>query len=88
MAPGPAMAPGPKATLLVLSMEERAGLERIARRHKAGQALATRARVVLACAESGATNMGVSRALGGAPDGGAGRRAAQRGAAQGGRRGG
>ena len=58
------VAPGRKATLLVLSLEERAALERIARRRKAGQALATRARVVLACAEPGATNMGVARALG------------------------
>ena len=58
------MAPGPKATMLVLSQDERAGLERIARRRKAGQAVATRARVVLACAEPGATNMGVARALG------------------------
>ena len=58
------MAPGPKAAALMLSGDERSALERIARRHKAGQALATRARIVLACAEAGATNVGVARALG------------------------
>lgn len=42
-----AVASEPKATLLVLNVVERAALERIVRRHKAGQALATRARVVL-----------------------------------------
>ncbi len=57
------MAPGPKATALVLGMEERAALGRIARRRKAGQAPTTRARVVLACAEPGANDMGVARAL-------------------------
>ena len=34
------------------------------RRHKTGQAAAQRARIVLACAEPGATNMGVARSLG------------------------
>ena len=58
------MAPGPKAMTLELSSEERSALERIARRRKAGQALVTRARVVVACAEPEATNMGVARALG------------------------
>ena len=37
------MAPGPKATALILSQEERAALERIARRRKTAQALAKRA---------------------------------------------
>lgn len=58
------MARGPKAVELVLTPEERSALERIARRRKAGQALAQRARIVLACAEPGATNMGAARALG------------------------
>src|SRR4051794_38707745 len=34
------------------------------RRRKTGQALATRARIVLACAEPGSTNGGVAAALG------------------------
>ncbi len=58
------MAPGPKAAPLTLAPDERATLERIVRRRSAGQALARRARVVLACAEPGATNLGVSRRLG------------------------
>ena len=58
------MARGPKAVALTLTAEERSALDRIARRRKAGQALAQRARIVLACAEPGATNMGVACALG------------------------
>lgn len=58
------MARGPKPVELVLTAEERAALEGIVRRRTAGQALAQRARIVLACAEPGATNMGVARALG------------------------
>ena len=58
------MARGPKPVELVLTAEERSALEKIARRRKAGQALAQRARIVLACAEPGATNTGVARALG------------------------
>lgn len=58
------MARGPKPVELVLTAAERSALEKVARRRKAGQALAQRARIVLACAEPGATNMGVARALG------------------------
>ena len=58
------MARGPQAIALHLSEDERAELERIVRRRNAGQALAQRARIVLACAEPGATNTGVARALG------------------------
>jgi len=58
------MPPGPKAAPLTLAPDERATLERLLRRRSTGQALAQRARVVLACAEPGATNLGVSRRLG------------------------
>lgn len=58
------MARGSKPVELVLTAEEHSGLEKIARRRKAGQAVAQRARIVLACAEPGATNMGVACALG------------------------
>ena len=58
------MARGPKAIALHLSEHERTELERIVRRRSAGQALVQRARIVLACAEPGATNAGVARALG------------------------
>ena len=78
------MAPGLKTTLLVLSQDERAALERIARRRKAGQALTTRARVVLALRRAGKQQHGrgprlgrespdrsdVARTLPGSPDGG------------------
>jgi FixJ family two-component response regulator len=49
---------------LELSEAERAELRRLLRRRGVGQALAQRVRVVLACAEPGATNSGVARALG------------------------
>jgi transposase len=52
----------PKA-LLVLTDEERQTLERWARRRTSAQALALRARIVLACAE-GATNVAVAEQLG------------------------
>ena len=42
----------PKATL-VLSAEQRVELERLARRRNTAQALALRARIILACAEGG-----------------------------------
>jgi transposase len=58
------MAPGPKPIPLALSDEERLALEGLVRRRNVGQALAQRARIVLACAEPGATNSGVARALG------------------------
>ncbi len=58
------MSRGPKAVALELAGAERAELRRLLRRRGVGQALAQRIRVVLACAEPGATNLGVARALG------------------------
>lgn len=55
---------GPKAVALQVSEAERTELRRLLRRRGVGQALAQRIRVVLACAEPGATNLGVSKALG------------------------
>ncbi|GJD95847.1 IS630 family transposase [Methylobacterium iners] len=55
---------GRKPVLLTLSDEERAALESIVRRRGSGEALAQRARIVLACAEPDSTNAGVARALG------------------------
>ena len=43
--------PNPKATKVVLSEEERAGLEKLAKRHKTAQQISLRARIVLASAE-------------------------------------
>jgi transposase-like protein/transposase len=50
--------------LLVLSDEERRTLERLTKRRKSAQAMALRARIVLACAEPGATNLAVAAELG------------------------
>ena len=58
------MSRGPRAVPLAVSEAERAELRRLLRRRGVGQALAQRVRVVLACAEPGATNLGVARALG------------------------
>jgi transposase len=58
------MSRGPKAVPLDLTEAERAELRRLLRRRGVGQALAQRIRVVLACAEPGATNLGVAEALG------------------------
>jgi len=55
---------GPKAATVDLTGGEQAELERLLRRRGVGQALAQRIRIVLACAEPGATNLGVARALG------------------------
>src|SRR3712207_1379490 len=57
------MACGPKPVPLSLSGEERTVLEGIVRRRSTGQALAQRARIVLACAEAGSTNSDVARRL-------------------------
>ena len=57
------MARGPKPVPLTLSDEERTALEGIVRRRSTGQALAQRARIVLACADPGSTNADVARRL-------------------------
>ena len=54
---------GPKALVLELAEAERTELRRLLRRRGVGQALAQRIRIVLACAEPGATNLGVATAL-------------------------
>jgi transposase len=58
------MARGPRPTPLTLTPADREVLERWTRRRTTAQALARRARIVLACAEPGATNLGVAKALG------------------------
>jgi len=45
------------------SESEQAALQRLLRRHGTGQALAQRLRIILACAQPGATNLGVATAL-------------------------
>src|SRR5215204_6326637 len=55
--------PGPKLAELALTVEERATLERWARRRTSSQALAERCRIVLACA-AGASNTEVAQRLG------------------------
>src|ERR1043166_1819879 len=62
--------PGPRAVQIELSDEERTVLEGWVRRPKTAQALATRSRIVLACAAGGtngqvAERVGVSLATGG-----------------------
>ena len=57
------MARGPRPIPLTLTPADREVLERWTRRCTTAQALARRARIVLACAEPGATNSGVARAL-------------------------
>src|SRR5687767_251274 len=59
-----AVARGPKAVALELTDVERAALVNLIRRRNVGQALAQRARIVLACAEPGATNLGIAKTLG------------------------
>lgn len=57
------MSRGAKALALELTDGERAELRRLLRRRGVGQALAQRIRVVLACAEPGATDLGVATVL-------------------------
>lgn len=57
------MARGPRPIPLTLTPADREVLERWTRRRTTAQALARRARIVLACAAPGATNSGVARAL-------------------------
>ena len=59
----PARRRGPKLPELALTEDERATLQRWARRAKSSQALALRCRIVLACAE-GASNAAVAERLG------------------------
>jgi transposase len=54
----------PHAIPITLAEADRATLEAWVRRRTTGQALATRARIVLACAEPDSTNGGIARALG------------------------
>src|SRR5215471_9628932 len=54
---------GPKLAVLELTADERETLQGLARRPKTAQALALRARIVLACAD-GLSNSEVSRQLG------------------------
>jgi transposase len=56
--------PGPKLEPLVLTDGERDALQALARKRTASQALAERARVVLACAEEGASVTGVAGQFG------------------------
>lgn len=56
--------PSPHAIQIMLSASDRATLEGWTRRRKTAQSLALRARIVLACAEPGATNGRVAAALG------------------------
>lgn len=59
------MSRGPKAVPLDLSEREQGEIQRLLRRHGTAQALVSRLRIILACAEPGATNLGVATALGG-----------------------
>jgi transposase len=56
--------PGPRLEPLVLTGGERNALEALARKRTASQALAGRARIVLACAEEGASVTGVAGQFG------------------------
>jgi len=57
------MARGPTPVPIELTAAEREALTRWTRRRKTAQALALRARIILACAEPGATNSAVARTL-------------------------
>src|SRR4051812_50220802 len=59
--------PGPKPPSVELTSEERGDLEGLVRRHKTGQQLADRARIVLLAAD-GKNNSEIARELGLEPD--------------------
>lgn len=59
--------PGPKPPAVDLTADERRELEGLARRHKTGQQLADRARIVLRAAD-GLNNSGIARELALEPD--------------------
>ena len=54
--------PGPRPPAVDLTDEERRGLEALARRHKTGQQLADRARIILRAAD-GLNNSEIAREL-------------------------
>ena len=54
--------PGPKAVAVTLSDEEKAGLEKVSRRHNVSQQIAKRARIVLAMGE-GKSNSQIRREM-------------------------
>jgi transposase len=56
--------PGPHAISIALTEADCTTLEGWSRRRKTAQALAMRARIVLACAEAGSSNGGVAERLG------------------------
>ena len=53
----------PKIEILILTLEERAALERVAARPRSARNLAFRAKVILRCADSGKSNTDVAREL-------------------------
>ncbi len=55
---------GPRALPLTLTPADRETLERWTRRRTTAQALALRARIVLACADPQATNTGIAKRIG------------------------
>lgn len=59
--------PGPKAVAVKLTAEEKAGLEKVSRRHNVSQQVAHRARIILAAAE-GQSNSQIRRELNISPD--------------------
>lgn len=54
--------PYPKATQVILSEEERTGLEQLVRRHNVGQQIALRGRIILAAGQN-RTNSGIAAEL-------------------------
>ena len=54
--------PGPKAVAVILTPEEKAGLQRLIQRHKVSQQVAKRAQIVLAASE-GKSNRQIVREM-------------------------